>query len=120
MNIDVNHLKIVRPVWADAPLQLALCDVRTTDIAIGLGATVRILDNSPMRWGFVLMPDSLPAVNPRLSHQPDALSFGWTIDFALPPSPVTIFEWGPMVPREWYLYSSAPLNVRIVEWYTRH
>jgi hypothetical protein len=120
MNTTTNSLRIVRPTWADGPLQLALCDVRTSTLTLGIGSVERILDNNPARWGFVLMPDSLPAANPRLSPQPDANLFGWVIDFALPPSPITIMEWGPLVPREWYLYSGAPLTIRVVEWFARH
>lgn len=106
---------LYRPVWADPGFILSTNDSRTSDVAGGNGATVKLANNNPKRWaiGFVVGTSLLSpwTVAPWIDPQ----SFGWPITGTTAVRWFDLFTYGPIICHEWYGLQNGFDAVRVVE-----
>lgn len=108
--------EIVRPAWSDPRYALATNTWSWQDFSIvGTAVTTQILVNNPKRWAFGILSFQPLYIGGYISpfSQPDF--YGWKLVQDNGPVWFGLFEYGPIVTSEWYLFSMNDQNIRVVE-----
>lgn len=108
-------MSLVRPTWADPQYMLATNDAVITHATFPNSEPARVIGANPRRWaiGFVLR--SAMVADLLVSPWPDVRAGSWVSSTSGSPLWFTVFEYGPLVNREWWAIADNIAVLRMVE-----
>ena len=116
-----DTLTLVRPVWAD-PRYIGLTNAwrELTPVSV-FGSSIKIANNNPTRWALLVVLDGSLSDPAYMSPADGYLQSGIRLHPSAGPQFVslTLFEFGPIVSGEWYLYSPGNASARAYETFTQ-
>ena len=105
----------IRPAWADPLYLLATNDCIITPHQFTLGSPVQILAANPRRWAFGVIPRNDGNSSGSFAPWAEMDNIGWVMSQAIGPQWFTVFEFGPLVSRQWYLVAVPNSVWKVIE-----